>query len=122
LVCLLAGVLIDLDHVVDFYIHKQAKSINPLKFYRDLCDWCLGLKFDFLYIFLHSIELIFLIWLLIWIFNLGIFWIAIAVGFTQHMILDLIFNIKRFLPLRGYFFFYRMKKAFKKEFLLRKAA
>lgn len=119
-VCMLAGILIDLDHLVDFYRHNKAELLSPFKIYKDLKDWCLGLKFDVVYIFLHSLELVFLIWLLILIFTLGLFWIAIAVGITQHMILDIVFNARYFLPPQGYFFIYRLKKGFKKNSLLQK--
>ncbi|MDD4909713.1 MAG: hypothetical protein PHR44_03420 [Candidatus Omnitrophica bacterium] len=120
LACLLAGILIDIDHVIDFYIHNRIKMESPLRAYRRLRDWCFGLKFDALYICLHSIELLLLIWLYVLILKPGIFWLAIAVGLTQHMILDIIFNSRRFIPPRGYLFFYRMKKGFKKDALMRR--
>ena len=62
-------------------------------------------------------ELVFLLWIIISVFKLGIFWIAFAVGLTQHMILDLLFN--RQLNIYTYFLIFRIMKGFKKENILR---
>lgn len=118
LVCLLSGVLIDLDHLIDFYIHNRIKLENPLEAYRRLCDWCLGLKFEVIYIFLHSLELILILWFCVIVFKWGNYGIAVALGFTQHMVLDIVYNRRKFIPPKGYFFLYRMKKGFKKDHLL----
>jgi len=56
--------------------------------------------------------------MMICVMSLGNIWIALAIGATQHMIIDTVTNpINQF----GYMLTYRIKKGFKKEFILRKA-
>ena len=69
-----------------------------------------------LYLILHSYEIVIIFWAAIYIFSLGKLWQAIALGLTQHIVLDQLTN-----PMRpfGYFFTYRFLKRFKKEKVLR---
>lgn len=67
------------------------------------------------YLYLHSYELIIFLWLAIYIFKLPDIWTAIAIGMTQHLILDQITNpVNRM----GYFISYRIKNRFEKEAIL----
>jgi len=101
----LAGVLIDGDHLIDYYLN-HGFTFNLKKIYR--C--CLAIDLKRIYLVLHSYELIFFLWAAIYIFSLSLFWQAIALGLTQHMILDQISNpIKTF----AYFFAYRAANNFK---------
>lgn len=111
-VSLLTGVLIDIDHVIDYYMQESF----TLKIKNIYC-WCFEARSKFFFLFFHSFELIFLFWVIIYKFKLGIFWIVFAIGLTQHFMLDILFN-----PLYtySYFLFYRIIKGFKKEYLLRK--
>lgn len=71
--------------------------------------------FDRFYLLLHSFEFVFMLWIFIWVFSLSEAWIAVAVGMSQHLVLDRLTN-----PLRigGYFFLYRLVHGFKKEFVI----
>ncbi len=111
-VSLAAGVLIDIDHILDYYI-QEGVTFKIKNIYR----WCAEMKLRFLFIFFHSFELIFLFWVIIYKFKLGIFWIVFAVGLTQHFMLDILFN-----PIHSYSYFlsYRIMRGFKREYLLRK--
>ena len=109
-VCFLAGVLIDLDHIIDYYLN-YGFTVSIKKIYN--CCEMMDLKK--LYIVLHSYELIAFLWAAIYIFSLSKFWQAIALGLTQHIILDQLFN-----PIRtfGYLFTYRFFNAFDADRIL----
>lgn len=116
LVSFISGFLIDLDHLLDYYI-QEGISLDFGKFYNH----CIEHRFKYLTIIFHSLELLFLLWGIIYIFKLGPFWLALTIGFSQHMLFDLIFNqdiIKTdkfyFLTLRIYRKF-RLEKFFKND-------
>lgn len=106
-----AGILIDIDHVLDYYIQKGI----TLKI-KNIYLWHIKTKYKFLFLYLHSLELLAMLWAGIFLFKLGIFWVALAVGVTQHIILDIFFN-----PINSYAYFlsYRIIKGFKKEYILK---
>jgi hypothetical protein len=112
LVCFLSGIFIDLDHFCDFYLHYKRFAINLREFYFN----CIDLKFDKLYLFLHSWELVLTVWFLIIILKLDLIWIALAVGVTLHTLLDALGNNASSF---SYFFIYRMLKGFRAELLFR---
>ncbi|NOQ86918.1 MAG: hypothetical protein GQ554_08575 [Deltaproteobacteria bacterium] len=66
--------------------------------------------------FLHAYEHLLLFAFIIVISNYNIFIIAAGVGFTQHLILDHIFNPVK--PM-AYFLTYRLKNRFSKQCLLK---
>lgn len=109
-VSLAAGVLIDLDHAIDYYA-----SYGFTWKAKDIYDVCHKLKLKKLYLVLHSYELMALLWILICVFSLSNFWKALAIGLTQHIIFDQITNPVNTL---GYFTTYRMIKGFKRELIL----
>lgn len=108
-----SGVLIDLDHVIDYYA-----SYGFTWKAKEIYDTCLKIKLKKLYLILHSYELIALLWLTIYLFSLSNLWKAIAIGLTQHIVLDQITNPINTL---GYFLTYRIIKGFKKELIVRSA-
>ena len=69
------------------------------------------------YLLLHSYEILIVLWAAIIILGLSNIWKAVAIGFTQHIILDNITN-----PIRrmGYFLSYRASKNFDSKLLLKK--
>jgi len=109
---LLAGVLIDVDHILDYYLQRGI----TLKI-RKIYFWSLERQFEFLFLFFHSLELIFLLWIIISLFRLNLFWVAFAIGITQHMVLDILFN--RNINIYAYFLSFRIVKKFKKENIFR---
>lgn len=68
------------------------------------------------FLLLHSYELIALLWGAIWLFSLSDIWKAVAIGFTQHMVLDQILN-----PINtyGYFLTFRIMKGFNKKSIIK---
>lgn len=106
----LAGVVIDLDHLFDYYSNKKFTFSIKRIYYA-----CLKMDLERIYILLHSYEVIALLWIAIYAFSLSNVWKAAAAGFTQHIIFDQITN-----PLNafGYFLTYRALKRFKKIYLI----
>lgn len=111
LISFLAGVLIDLDHLIDFYANNRFTfSIK-----RIYCA-CIRIRFRKIYILLHSYEMLIILWLAIYFFSLSNIWKALAIGLTQHIIFDQLTNpISRY----GYFLTFRIAKGFKKEIVLK---
>lgn len=107
-----SGILIDLDHFIDYY-SNHAFTLNV----KVMFDNCINIRFKKLYLVLHSYEVIALLWLAIDIFHLSNAWKAVAIGFTQHLIFDQITN-----PINklGYFLAYRIIKGFNKELIIRR--
>ena len=105
--CFLSGILIDIDHHFDLWIYKK-KFLLGLK---DIYHFCEKEKGERLYLIFHSYELIFLLWLSLFVFHLNLIWWGMAIGVSVHMIFDQILN-----PLRPgvYFLWYRIKNNFDK--------
>jgi len=110
---LLAGIFIDVDHIFDYYLQRGI----TLKI-KSIYSWCLEREFNFLFLFFHSLELVFLLWIAISVFKLGIFWVAFAIGITQHMVLDILFN-KDVVYSYSYFLTFRIMKKFRKKNIFR---
>lgn len=110
-VSFLSGILMDIDHILDYYIQKRI-TLRMRKIYI----WHIKNDYEFLFLYLHSLELVVMLWVAIFVFKLGIFWIALAIGMTQHIILDIFFN-----PIytHAYLFLYRLSKGFRKEYILK---
>lgn len=110
---LTAGILIDMDHYID-YIRNRGFSFN-IKKVHNTCRYGY-LNFKKITLILHSYELLILLWVSIFIFGLNSIWKYAAIGFTAHLFLDQIFN-----PVRpfGYFLAFRIANNFetKKLFL-----
>lgn len=109
---LIGGLLIDIDHLFDYFIHEGV-NFRLYSFF----EWCYKNKWKKLILFFHSIELVLVFWLCILYFHLGLLWIGIAIGMTQHLILDAIFNIQ--LNPMFYFFILRFRKGFERKYILR---
>ena len=105
-----AGILVDLDHFFDYYLNYRF----TLKI-RDIYYACLEVNLKRLYVIFHSYELVIALWLLIYYMSLGNIWKALAIGATQHMIIDQITNT---FNMFGYFLIYRILHGFKKELII----
>ena len=106
-----AGVLIDLDHLFD-YCYSHPATLDPRKVYSA----CLDMNLKKWFLLLHSYEVLALFWLAIIVFSLSNAWKAVAIGFTQHMFFDQLFN-----PINpyGYFLTYRIMKKFDKRDIIK---
>ncbi|MFH1201369.1 MAG: hypothetical protein V1674_00550 [Candidatus Omnitrophota bacterium] len=107
LILFFSGILIDLDHILDYRLNGRYRA-NLKEFYL----FCLEKQFDRIFLIFHSLDVILFLWILITVFKLNIYWIALTVGLSLHIILDLLTN-GVYPP--AYFLVYRMIKDFKKE-------
>ncbi len=106
IICFLGGIFIDLDHVPEYFsANNKELSLKALYYSNIVKDK------ERIYIVFHSFDLIFLLWLAVLFLELNLFWVALAIGATIHLILDLLTN-----PIASvytYFFTYRLAKQFK---------
>ena len=109
--CFFAGILIDLDHILDFLIEKKRFPFN----YADLWSFCAYEKAGKLYLILHSYEFFVVWWFLVVYYHLNYFWLGLMVGMTVHMLADQISN-----PCKpwAYFLLCRIKCGFSREIIL----
>ncbi|MCD4780444.1 MAG: metal-dependent hydrolase [Candidatus Omnitrophica bacterium] len=113
LMCLLSGVLIDLDHYVDYSI---VKGEFPFR-YKDLVDFCKNQRVGGLYIILHSFEFIIIFFILDYYYQFEVIWLCCAIGMAIHLLCDHLTNPVR--PL-AYFLTYRLYYSFRKKHLYKK--
>jgi len=106
--CLASGVLIDLDHLLDYVLARRKLTFDL----AELEHFCGKEKFSRLYILFHSYEFLALLWLAIWFWQLNFVWQGVAWGVTLHLVLDQFVN-----PLKPlvYFFTYRLKHGFDRK-------
>ena len=101
---LISGVLIDLDHILDYFM---AYGINiRVKQFFEVCH---NLKISRVRLIFHSWELLFLLSICAFVMRWNPWVVGTIVGFTQHIVLDQIFNKPNKWT---YFFFWRLKKGF----------
>jgi hypothetical protein len=110
--CLVSGVLVDVDHLIDYLINVGLRRFSLKDFY-----WtCVKLKHERQESRIQKTYLIFHSWELVILFGVGyllfrnIYLLAIALGYTGHLILD---ATARALHPLSYFISYRLKKGFK---------
>ena len=103
---LITGVLIDIDHYID-YARENGLSFDLKKVYVS-CKYG-HVNFKNLTIILHSYELAAVLWLVIFLFGLGVTWKSAAAGLTLHLVLDAAVN-----PLvpAAYFLWFRIANDF----------
>ena len=94
LLCFASGVLVDVDHIVDYIIQHGWRSLT----FRNMYEACEqtgrqegDLKFKKLYIILHSAEIVLLFWAIV-IYTKNIYFLAVTLGYSLHLILDRIAN------------------------------
>ncbi len=103
--CMIGGVLVDIDHHLDYWVVKKKFPFS----YKDLSNYFFNLRSGKVYLIFHSWELLFICWGIFSLFQLDIFWYGVLVGVSFHLLCDEVFN-----PLKplGYFMFYRIKHGF----------
>ena len=115
----LSGILIDLDHVVDF-IFLSGEKLTVKNFF----SWCLEARWQRICLVLHSYE-IYALLVAVYFYSGGEIFKGILIGMGTHLLQDQIGNIffssndyqvSKFF----YFMWYRVKVGFRKEFLLKK--
>ena len=107
IILFLSGVLPDIDHVLEFIIHRGIRGITIKKVYDAFSPEHIP-PFEKLYLFLHSIELAIFLWIAS-VFADNIYLTAFTSGYTLHLIMDAGGNN---LSRSFYFFTWRMHKKF----------
>jgi hypothetical protein len=87
----LAGVLIDGDHLVDWWLWSEERSFRSLLV---LGTWLI--KPHITDLFLHSYELLIPLWIFVWFTGAYSIGIGITTGFLVHLITDQIYNSLRY--------------------------
>ena len=101
---LISGFLIDCDHIFDYFWGFR-KRFRVKEFFDDHYND----KILFILVIFHSWELLALLSICAFLMTGNPWIIGITIGFTQHVVLDQIFNKpNRWL----YFFFWRLKNGF----------
>lgn len=113
LACFFSGILIDLDHHLDYWMITKKIPWS----YKKLVDFFVHRQHRKVYLFLHSYEMLTVLWLSIFYFDLNAVWIGMAVGFTTHILCDEFAN-----PLKplSYFFVYRLRNGFERKHFFKK--
>lgn len=106
LVFLIAGIFADADHYID-YVREKGLTFNLMKVH-DACKYDY-MNFRKIVVFLHSYELVILLWLAIIFFDLNIIWKYAAIGLGLHIVTDQVFN--PVFPF-SYFFCFRLANNF----------
>ena len=95
ILCFLAGVLIDIDHLLEYAIHFGLRGFNIRKFYWT-CQKLAKPEQDGgvkkIYLILHAGEIVILFWLAALV-SKNIYIFSIASGYTGHLILDALANV-----------------------------
>ena len=111
LLCFLSGILIDVDHIIEYIIHHRPKSFNFKEFYQACGKFAKreeegGVKK--LYLIFHAGEFAILLWMIFAFFR-NIYLFSIALGYTGHIISDALVNT---LKPSTYFITMRIKNNF----------
>ena len=110
LVCFLAGILVDVDHVFD-YVMTTGWKLDKKHFFHVMY----GAYYERLTILFHAHEYSVLLVFMIFVTGGHLLVLAIGIGYIQHLIFDQCTNPVK--PL-AYFITYRLRYKFKKEYLL----
>lgn len=110
LVCFFAGILVDVDHYVD-YVRDRGLNLNLKRFF----EYGYGLEYERLFILFHGYEYLVPLAFLLVISEYNLFVAAVITGFAQHLLFDQFTNPVK--PL-AYFITYRLKNRFSKECVL----
>ena len=109
--CLVGGVAIDADHLIDFWLEKKRVPRN----YGELKRYCIEETSGRVYLVAHSYEVLAVLWLSYALFR-HVLWLGVLTGMTVHMLQDTFFGGGY--PL-SYFWMYRRRFGFPKEAFFR---
>jgi len=112
--CLASGVLVDSDHFIEFGIQHGWKNLTLKNVYEVSLRTGTeeeGPRFTRLYLIFHTAEIAILFWVA-FICTQNIYLLAIAAGYSSHLILDSIGNT--IFP-HSYFMIWRIIKKFDTE-------
>ena len=119
IICVLVGIFIDIDHVLDYMLHFGWRDFSIKKLFH-VCQQTREKKveigFDRFYVFLHAHELLVFLWFIA-IYTQNIYFLSAVIGYTLHLTLDCLGNSRH--PCM-YFLSYRIAKKFDIRVLFRK--
>ena len=111
-VCFIAGVFIDVDHLIEYLINFGWRGFSLQNCYRE-CDYNTvrkGLfRFKKLHLIFHGFEFAAIFWLLAF-YTRDIYVFAFAIGYFSHLILDAAGNLAFVQP---YFYFISWRAGYK---------
>ena len=84
--CLLSGVLLDVDHLLDFYLLTDERFT-----FNGFLSWCHELRWKKIYLVLHSYELYFLLVLAACLFTSEVL-TGVLLGMGLHLLMDQLGN------------------------------
>ena len=115
-----SGILVDFDHFIEYIVHYGWKDLSFKKVYK-ACEQTETQNGDYrfkkIYLVLHTMEIVILLWM-VTIYTKNTYLLAIAVGYSSHLILDYIGN--KWLNPFTYFMFWRAIKKFEYDKLFKK--
>lgn len=111
--CFFSGVLIDIDHLIDYLANRGLETLNVVKIYRSCGKMAYpetegGTKKIFL--IFHAIEIAILLWVG-YALSKNLYFLSIAIGYTGHLAADAIFNAN--IRPQSYFILWRIINRFK---------
>ncbi len=107
LICLLSGILIDVDHIYDY----TREFGFPFKI-KDFFNAHYNNELSRLTLVFHSWELLILIGIIAWFTNWNPWFTGILIGFGHHIVLDMLYYKRR---LQTFSFLWRWENDFKCE-------
>ena len=102
--CLISGIFIDLDHVID-YIREHGLTLNASKFSHNFHSG----QFDKMYLIFHAWECLFVLAFISWLYDWNPWITGVLIGFSQHILLDAFNNTRNF---KSYSLLWEMEKRF----------
>ena len=84
---LAGGVLIDTDHVLDYYLFARNRSLDPRRVYA----YHLRMEYERVLFLFHAYELLLVMGALALLVASPLLW-GLVVGMTLHLALDVVFN------------------------------
>ena len=119
LLCFVSGVVVDIDHAIEYVIHYGWKTLTLRNVYRaseSTCKRDNETAFKKLHLVFHAYEIAVLFWIAV-ICTRNIYLTAIALGYSLHLLLDCVGNPTY---LSTYSIFWRAAKKFDSEKLYSK--
>ena len=117
ILCFIAGIIPDIDHIIEFLMHYHPKELSAKRFFMECRDTGKGRESGFkkLRLFFHSMELCIILVIASFITK-NIYVISMTLGYASHMVLDAIAN-----PIRAssYFFIKRIFVKFDTDKLMK---
>lgn len=108
---MLAGIFIDLDHLIDFWAGEPENLFSIKEFYHmDKYTKTKGDDYDI--VFFHSWEWAIILWVLVFYFKWPLLLTSLTLTVTLHFLMDIFNIIKSQKSFFIYFFTYRTIKKF----------